>query len=566
MSFQGHDQLFPSKQAEPHTPNVGELVAGKYRVEAQLGSGGMGAVLSARHEQLGQIVALKVLHPTACEDPDAVARFMREARSAASLESEHVVRIFDVGTSEHGSPFMVMERLVGFDLAQTLDQHGPLDANLAALCVYQAALGVADAHDNGIIHRDLKPSNLFLVKKRDGAPLIKVLDFGISKALDANANVHLTQTRTIVGSPLYMSPEQVRDARRVDARSDVWSLGVILHELLSGRPAFDGDTLPAVCARIVADPPGPIMRTDVPSELLEVVDRCLQKDPSFRYQSARALIDALRPLLRDVSEALALLGVPSAQSFPRNSSVSFPSTSGANLVGTVVDNAPTRVSNKQAVDQPPPAPPASTTLPVSSGTMAQSAAALSRSSASLAPLSGTGSRRLWLTIAGLGAAAGVGAFVLLQAMKPPAADPAPVQQSANMPAEAPASFRIVSVPEGAEVFEGQTSLGKTPLTLQSRGAVGSMRTLQLRMAGHEPYELELRPTNRDAEVRVELKPEAPKPAEVASAAAEEKPAPPATVRTISAAKKPAAKPAAPKPAAPTPAPAKPADLDIRMKR
>jgi eukaryotic-like serine/threonine-protein kinase len=285
-------------------PAVGDVLAQKYRVEGIAGRGGMGVVVAARHVQLGQAVAIKLLTLPQDEDrrDEAIARFLNEAQAAARLHSDHVVRIYDVGQLEGGLPFMVMELLVGVDLAALLEQRGPLPEAEAADYVLQACAGVADAHEMGVVHRDLKPSNLFVTKRSDGLPLLKVLDFGISKQLtDPGSGQHVptfTNTRTLMGSPNYMSPEQVRDARRVDARADVWALGVILQELVTNAPVFSGESFPGVCAAIVADPPTPVraLRPDVSAGLEAIIERCLQKDVAKRYQSVTELAAALSPL------------------------------------------------------------------------------------------------------------------------------------------------------------------------------------------------------------------------------------------------------------------------------
>lgn len=282
-------------------------------MERTVGTGGMGVVVEATHLQLGQRVAIKFLLPELCGQRDAVTRFLREARAAVQIESEHVSRVTDVGTSDEGVPFLVMELLEGVDLAQLLRQQRQLPIAQAVSLILQAADAIAEAHSLGIIHRDLKPSNLFLATRRDGSRILKVLDFGISKALAevaaASGTPARTATATVMGSPHYMSPEQVRSSRSVDPRADIWSLGVILHELLTGEPPFKAETLPGVLASIVADPPTPLraLRPDVPSALDAIVARCLQKDRQLRFASvpelARALVpfapnDALPALLR----------------------------------------------------------------------------------------------------------------------------------------------------------------------------------------------------------------------------------------------------------------------------
>jgi serine/threonine-protein kinase len=268
----------------------------------------MGVVLAAQHLQLGQKVAIKLLLANSTEREPASTRFLREARAAAGLHSDHVVRIYDLGTLESGVPFMVMELLRGSDLGTVIETRGPLPVNLALEYVLQACDAIAEAHALGIIHRDLKPSNLFLTRRSDGEPLIKVLDFGISKALgpDSQLEGELTATRTVLGSPFYMSPEQVRDSKNVDSRSDVWALGVILQELITGEPAFFADTFPGICAAIVADPPVSIraQRSDVPEEVEAIVRRCLEKNPRDRYQSVPELMRALEALLPRRSRSL----------------------------------------------------------------------------------------------------------------------------------------------------------------------------------------------------------------------------------------------------------------------
>jgi serine/threonine protein kinase len=282
-------------------PEPGEIIADKYRVESLVGAGGMGVVVAARHLQLGQRVAIKLLRLNTLE-PDrqieACARFLREGQAAAGLSSDHVVRIHDVGTLDTGEPFMVMELLRGEDLAQLIERQGPAPYAAAVDYILQACHAVGEAHSSGIVHRDLKPSNLFVSTRSDGRATVKVLDFGISKTKSRREDAfdgNLTDTRSVVGSPYYMSPEQVRDAKRVDERTDIWALGMILYELLVGEPAFNGDTLPAICAAIAADPPRPLRasRPDVPEDLELVVMKCLAKNPDDRYRSVEELVRAL---------------------------------------------------------------------------------------------------------------------------------------------------------------------------------------------------------------------------------------------------------------------------------
>jgi serine/threonine protein kinase len=281
-------------------PHKGDVIAGKYLVERVIAEGGMGVVVEAMHLTLNRRVAVKLMLPEAMELPNAVERFQREAQAAAQIQSEHVVRIIDVGSREDGSPYMVMEYLEGSDLG---DLVGPekraLPIELAVDYLLQACEGMAEAHKNGVVHRDLKPSNLFLIKRDDGSPCVKVLDFGISKFSGRDEMGReqggLTATRAMMGSPFYMSPEQLRSAKNVDRRTDIWSLGVILHELLTGAPPFEGETAGAVCAMVAADPPVPLcwVRPEAPPQLEAVILRCLEKEPEKRYQDVSELANAL---------------------------------------------------------------------------------------------------------------------------------------------------------------------------------------------------------------------------------------------------------------------------------
>ena len=281
---------------------IGQILAEKYRVERVLGVGGMGAVVAARHLELDELRAVKVLLPRAREDADAVERFMREARAAVRLKNEHVVRIYDVGRLSGGEPFMVMEYLQGQDLKQMLES-GPLPYPQAVGFLLQALEALAEAHAAGMIHRDLKPANLFVTRDGDGRPSIKVLDFGISKlAGDYGAGaMDMTKTSSLLGSPFYMSPEQMRSTRSVDARTDLWSVGVILYQLLGGSLPFQGETITQLCLAVVQEEPEPPsrLRPDLPRDLEAVVMRCLQKDRDQRYQNVVELARDLAPFGTD---------------------------------------------------------------------------------------------------------------------------------------------------------------------------------------------------------------------------------------------------------------------------
>jgi len=279
----------------------GDVVAGKYRLGHVLGRGGMGVVIAARHLQLDAPVALKFMIAGSWgSDSTDSKRFLLEAKAVARLRGEHVARIMDLGELETGSPYLVMEYLEGCDLSSLIRKSGCPPVDVATEYLVQTCEALEEAHTAGIVHRDIKPSNLFLTRRPNGTPCIKVLDFGISKQLRSEIEsgaLDLTSTLAVLGSPLYMSPEQLRAARDVDARADVWSLGVTAYELLCGVAPFAAASMPDLCFRIAQDTPASLRqrRPELPEGLESVVLRCLQKNRDDRYPSARALADALAP-------------------------------------------------------------------------------------------------------------------------------------------------------------------------------------------------------------------------------------------------------------------------------
>jgi serine/threonine-protein kinase len=291
----------------PITP--GDVIADKYRVERVLGRGGMGVVVAAMHLHLDQRVALKFIIPGAVgDDTQAIERFLREARAAVRLKSEHVAKVLDVAKLPSGSPYIVMEFLEGQDLSQVVELEGAIQAERAADYVLQACEAIAEAHAMGIIHRDVKPQNLFLTKGLGGVPLVKVLDFGISKVRNANGvDSALTRTASVMGSPMYMAPEQMRSARAADARSDIWALGVVLYTLLTGGPPFEAETMTELALKVVQDPHPPVSarRPGVAPGLSAIVDRCLAKDPANRFSDVSDLAFALSDFAPPASRLLA---------------------------------------------------------------------------------------------------------------------------------------------------------------------------------------------------------------------------------------------------------------------
>jgi serine/threonine-protein kinase len=279
-------------------PLPGDAIAGKYVVEGVCGRGGLAAVLSATHIELDQRVAIKLLLPEWAGEEEVVERFLREGRAATRIRSEHVVRVFDVGRMESGAPYLVLEYLEGYNLDEFVAMWGPLPVPTAIDWVLQAAEAIAEAHSYGIVHRDLKPANLFLTRRPDGSACIKVIDFGLSKLTDPQmrgAGAKLTRPNDVLGSPHYMAPEQLRAPRDADTPADLWSLGAALHELLTGKTPFAGETMPEVCATVLTQPPAPLcsVRESIPVAIEAAVLRCLEKEPAARFASVAELARAL---------------------------------------------------------------------------------------------------------------------------------------------------------------------------------------------------------------------------------------------------------------------------------
>jgi serine/threonine protein kinase len=278
------------------TPKPGEILLGKYRVEEIIGVGGMGRVVKASHLYLQQPVAIKILLPDLSGSQTTIARFLREAQATVRLRSEHIARVMDVGTMPDGCPFIVMEFLEGHDLNQILRHHGPQPAQAVVDLVLQACEGMAEAHAMGIIHRDIKPSNFFITRRPDGSNLLKILDFGISKT--PAELTELTGDQTVIGTPTYMAPEQMVSARSTDPRSDVWSIGVVMYQMLEGRPPFEAESYAELVLKVGGGAPTPLHVT-LPPGLGDVVMRCLERDPARRIQSVGELARRLAPYATD---------------------------------------------------------------------------------------------------------------------------------------------------------------------------------------------------------------------------------------------------------------------------
>jgi serine/threonine-protein kinase len=273
----------------------GTILLGKYRIDELIGTGGMGNVVRASHLYLHQAVAIKILLPQMAESDSTKQRFLREAQATVRLKSEHCARVMDVGTVE-GVPFMVMEFLDGNDLNQILRHHGPQQPAIVVDLMLQACEGISEAHALGIVHRDIKPSNFFITRRPDGSMLLKILDFGISKT--PVGYEELTGTQTVIGTPSYMAPEQMKSGRSADARSDIWSIGVVMYQLLNGRPPFAGESFAELVLKVGLEPPAPI-HVPLPTGLGEVILRCLEKDPNLRHQNVGELARMLAPYATD---------------------------------------------------------------------------------------------------------------------------------------------------------------------------------------------------------------------------------------------------------------------------
>jgi len=276
---------------------VGRTAGGKYKLVRLLGKGGMGEVYEAQHSVIGRRFAIKFLHPHLAANGEVVARFQREAQAAGSLENENIAAVVDAGTADDGAPFLVMEYLDGEDLAHLLVRGGPLPVPRAAYIIIQACRGLAAAHGRGIVHRDLKPENLFICKRNDASDLVKVLDFGIAKLHAGSAGTGLTQTGTTMGTPFYMSLEQARGAKEVDQRTDIYALGVILYEILSGAKPHPGESYNEILYHVLTQEPAPLdsIRPELPAGLSAVVQKAMAREAGDRYASSADLTAALIP-------------------------------------------------------------------------------------------------------------------------------------------------------------------------------------------------------------------------------------------------------------------------------
>jgi eukaryotic-like serine/threonine-protein kinase len=321
------DLFAPDDSAfKPEDYAVGSVLAGKFRIERVIGVGSMGVVLAATHLGIDEKVAIKFIRAEVQKLPGILTRFAREAKAAVRLKSEHIAQVLDVGVSDSIGPYIVMEYLDGQNLAEILETQGPLEIRRAVHYVMQACEALAVAHANGITHRDIKPENLFVTRQGD-RELVKLLDFGISKAALTGKvfgdELSDGDSSCLLGTPLYMSPEQIRSTAEVHHPTDIWSLGAVLYELITGRSAFVADSVAQVWNRILETNPGPLAHycPHAPAELQAVIDRCLEKDPGRRFSNVADLAIALQPFAPSrarlhAQRASSILGRSSDSAYP----------------------------------------------------------------------------------------------------------------------------------------------------------------------------------------------------------------------------------------------------------
>ena len=418
---------------------IGDVIAGKYRIESVLGRGGMGAVYLAVNEDLGRRVAIKVLLAQLADDEQLLKRFRQEARTAAAIGHPGIVDVLDLGTTADGSPFIVMEALEGETLGARMTRERRMDIADAVAIIAQALDALAAAHEKDILHRDLKPENLFLVARPVAG--VKILDFGISKLGGADGeDVSLTRTGAVFGTPLYMSPEQARSVKHVTAASDLYSVGAILYQMLAGRTPFVGASYNELIANVLNGPTTPLvqLRKDVPAELAALIDRMLAREPAERPQTARQARAELLAASRDVK--------PGARA----------------AVDAIADTAPPGPSVTVSTEPPP---------------AANLATSISIEAVTTAPPKTPARRAVWLAAGGVLVAGGIVTLVLARGgadhASPTTAAPA-ADARASQPATAPPDAAPAAPPDAAPPDAGDRTVRKDhpPLPLPSHRDAG----------------------------------------------------------------------------------------------
>jgi serine/threonine-protein kinase len=467
----------------------GAIIDGRYRIVARLAAGGMGEVFRVEHVELGKPLALKVMRGELSADADFANRFKIEAVAASRIGHPNIINISDFGRTASGQFYFVMEYLDGLTLSSLVNREGPQDARRAVALVLQCARALAAAHALHIVHRDLKPDNVMVLQRTGNPDHVKVLDFGIARVKVADESLGHTAAGLVVGTPQYMSPEQTKGLV-VDARSDIYSLGLIFHELLTGAPTFTGETAAIVMVKQVTEPPPPLPDT-VPREVADLVLHMVEKHPDDRPQSMSEVVQRLNELR---SALTSMVGVEVSR--PERASVPVAKKGGRQLA---TDERPAVAPRARVVEAPPVEPVETSQAPPAP-------------SRSVVPfVIGV------LALVGLGA----GAFVLSRSEPGPASsvvEPAPpkpveVPPQAEAPpaprAAAEVKVRVLTTPPGATVTCDGVTVGNSPVTL--RGAGGAKVQLKLDHAGYHPVERALRLSEDIAEVTFRLEPLAEAP-------------------------------------------------------
>lgn len=426
--------------------SIGDVIAEKYRVERVLGRGGMGVVVAATHMDLGELRAIKLMLPQVAENPEHAQRFQREARISARLKSEHAAKVYDTGRLADGTPYMVMEHLEGFDLS-TLRKRGHVPSiQEAARYILQALDALAEAHSLGLVHRDIKHANIFVARGPDGEPCVKVLDFGISKMQFDTEGV--TATGQMLGTPAYMAPEQMRGARDLDARADIWALGVLLYWFLTGRYPYEGNDPVALIARVVSgEPPLPpsAHRPELPPSLDALILRCIERDPANRPADVAEIARSLGPFVAGCEALVARI----ERRLSGRTSVTLDLG-----VGPAVPPMPSLPSSPNAALITPSAAAEPTASPWQSGTGAPIRPDARRPFIMAAGLAGG----LVLLIGLLLITLRVGSSERAEETPSPAANPAPSALTSLPPAPSPSSL-VVAAPASVEVAPAPAPLG-----------------------------------------------------------------------------------------------------------
>ncbi|MEZ4403731.1 MAG: serine/threonine-protein kinase [Kofleriaceae bacterium] len=430
---------------------IGAVLGGRYQLIRRIGKGGMGVVYEADHLGLGKRVAVKLLLDKYTDDPEVIARFQREARTASSIGDRHIVEVFDAGVTDDGRSYLVMELLIGASLADIAQATGPMPASRAIPIIRQVLRGLGAAHAKGIVHRDMKPENVFLLQDPD-PDFVKIMDFGISKFItDRESKVRLTATGAVIGTPVYMAPEQAMGTGEIDARVDLYAVGVMLYELLAGRPPFEAPTYIALVSQHLSMPPPPLQlaRPDLPTSLVVAVHRALEKDPAARFSSAAVMAAALP----SEAELTSFDGVPTLSGADR-----------------VLDAGQTTPGNPRGRAARAAATPGNAAAPTTSKRPGP------------APMTTTRLRR-WPWQAGLvAAAAAIGATVVVVALRP---GQRPVPAAA--PAAPVASLEVVTDPAGAAVEIDGVPRGTTPVVVA--GLAVGIHEVKLTRDGYAPMVL-----------------------------------------------------------------------------